>query len=153
MKIKYALWLIVLFSLDSDFSIPSIRSDVIVFVSIVFGFYVSTFTYIIFSPLARKLYGTSNYGELTTEFHKVIAIYKKSIILNIVTIILLLFFNQINYIFLIYLRYLLTIKTISILNNAIYIALVVYNILLFLDILTVNINFSILNMRNADNST
>lgn len=74
MKIKYAIWIITLFSFEESFSVSSIRSDVIVFISIVFGFYVSTFTYIIFSPLAKKLYATSNRGELTTEFHKIICI-------------------------------------------------------------------------------
>ena len=149
MKIKYAIWIITLFSFEESFSVSSIRSDVIVFISIVFGFYVSTFTYIIFSPLAKKLYATSNRGELTTEFHKIICIYKRSILVNIFTIIMLLFYCQICDIFLIHLCSIFSIRTITVASNAVYIGIIVCNVMHFLNILTVNVNFSILNIINS----
>lgn len=127
----------------------SIRSDVIVFISIVFGFYVSTFTYIIFSPLAKKLYAVSKGDELTTEFHKVIRVYKKSILFNIITIIILLFYCQIHDIFCVSLRGFLPVKAIIVAINSVYIGIIVYNMMYFLDILNVNINFSILNIKSS----
>lgn len=149
MKTKYALWLILLFSFDSTFSVSSIRSDAIVFISIVFGFYVSTFTYIIFSPLAKKLYAASNKGELTTEFHKVIRIYNKSVLLNVLTIIALLFYCQIYNVMTISLHGFLSVKWITIGCNSVYIGIIVYNVMCFLNILNVNINFSILNIKSS----
>ena len=125
MKIKYFLWVIILFSFEDDFSVSSIRSDVIVFISIVFGFYVSTFTYIIFSPLARKLYAVVNGDELTTEFHKVIQKYKNSIVCNILTIVVLLFYCQIYDIFWDSLCGILSVKKIITVVNSVYIGIIV----------------------------
>ena len=138
MRNKYFLWIIIVFSFEDTFSVSSIRSEVIVFISIVFGFYVSTFTYIIFSPLAKKLYAVSSGSELTTEFHKVIRAYKKSILVNMITIIMLLFYCQIQDVFRVILLGFLSVKGIIVAINAVYIGIIIYNLMCFLDILNVN---------------
>lgn len=62
---------------------------------------------------------------------------------------MLLFYCQIHNIFLVNLCRILSIKAITVASNSVYIGIIVYNVMYFLDILNVNINFSILNIKNS----
>lgn len=138
----------------NDYSLLEIKDNVIVFMSILFGFNTTSLTIVLFSPHIKRLYAQNDAELRSNQFYRIVNLYRKTLFTNLITIIYFIFVDairdtckgimiDINYLFFnsSYIEYIINLFTFL---------LLFINILFFVKVIKLSINFSVFVIKNRN---
>lgn len=148
-KVKFIAFPILLASFIDSFDACNVSSSIIVFMSILFGFTSTSFSFVIFSDVAKKLYAKSSEYNSSNEFYDVVRVYERSFIFSFISIIIYIFSKELYSV-------LMSIYVIIVKSNTYFMYLfnfmmlipVCLSIYFFIKIIELSINFSVYLIRN-----